>query len=154
MINEHNYGKSPCYQWVNPLFLWPFQHVVCSPWPLNPLTIQVAESEVPAREGVLEGCPKRPDLRAEKTNDRCSPASRSTWTGRKAVRLWNPPNIGYTLAIMGRAAVVLVEYPHEILVNRIQPLDPPMMFQPGKWFDLHGFLKNIEKVMYQLNMWI
>jgi len=23
---EHtkNYGKSPCYQWVNPLFLWPF----------------------------------------------------------------------------------------------------------------------------------
>ena len=20
----HNYGKSPCYQWVNPLFLWPF----------------------------------------------------------------------------------------------------------------------------------
>jgi hypothetical protein len=22
-----NYGKSPCYQWVNPLFLWPFSIV-------------------------------------------------------------------------------------------------------------------------------
>ena len=21
---SHNYGKSPCYSWVNPLFLWPF----------------------------------------------------------------------------------------------------------------------------------
>ena len=21
---SHNYGKSPCYQWENPLFLWPF----------------------------------------------------------------------------------------------------------------------------------
>ena len=20
----HNYGKAPCYQWVNPLFLWSF----------------------------------------------------------------------------------------------------------------------------------
>ena len=25
----HNYGKSPCYQWVNPLFLWPFSIANC-----------------------------------------------------------------------------------------------------------------------------
>jgi len=24
LVNEHNYGKSPFYSWVNPLFLWPF----------------------------------------------------------------------------------------------------------------------------------
>ena len=23
-----NYGKSPCYLWVNPLFLWPFSIAV------------------------------------------------------------------------------------------------------------------------------
>ena len=25
----HNYGKSPCYQWIIPLFLWPFSIANC-----------------------------------------------------------------------------------------------------------------------------
>ena len=25
----HNYGKSPCIQWENPLFLWPFSSSLC-----------------------------------------------------------------------------------------------------------------------------
>lgn len=51
-----------------------------------PLTIQVAESEVPAREGALEGWPKRPDLRAEKTND-VAPRHPVKREQRKAVRI-------------------------------------------------------------------
>ena len=29
----HNYGKSPCYQWVNPLFLWQFSIANCKRLP-------------------------------------------------------------------------------------------------------------------------
>lgn len=54
--------------------------------PLTIQAIQVAESEVPAREGALEGWPKRPDLRPEKTND-VAPRHPVKREQRKAVRL-------------------------------------------------------------------
>ena len=29
LVNQRNYGKSPCYSWVNPLFQWPFSIAFC-----------------------------------------------------------------------------------------------------------------------------